>query len=56
MEGPAMFPVYDSLLADHGWRLVVLAGTLSVLASAVAISLFRARRRQGGALGSFGWP
>jgi diguanylate cyclase (GGDEF)-like protein len=40
MEGPAMFPGYDSLMADHGWRLVVLAGTLSVLASAVAISLF----------------
>jgi diguanylate cyclase (GGDEF)-like protein/PAS domain S-box-containing protein len=36
----AMFQVYDCLTVDHDWRLVVLAGAVCFLASAVAISLF----------------
>ena len=36
-----MFQVYTCLTIDHDWRLVALAGAVSFLASAVAISLFR---------------
>jgi PAS domain S-box-containing protein len=35
-----MFQVYTCLTVDHDWRLVVLAGAVCFLASAVAISLF----------------
>jgi diguanylate cyclase (GGDEF)-like protein/PAS domain S-box-containing protein len=35
-----MFQVYTCLTVDHDWRLVVLAGVVCFLASAVAISLF----------------
>jgi diguanylate cyclase (GGDEF)-like protein/PAS domain S-box-containing protein len=35
-----MFRVYTCLTVDHDWRLVVLAGAVCFLASAVAISLF----------------
>lgn len=35
-----MFRVYDCLTMDHDWRLVVLAATVCLLASAVAISMF----------------
>jgi diguanylate cyclase (GGDEF)-like protein/PAS domain S-box-containing protein len=35
-----MFQVYTCLTVDHDWRLVVLAGTICFLASAVAVSLF----------------
>src|SRR5271155_3339663 len=35
-----MFQVYTCLTVDHDWRLVVLAGAICFLASAVAISLF----------------
>jgi len=35
-----MFRVYSCLTVDHDWRLVVLAGTVCFLASAVAVSLF----------------
>ncbi len=35
-----MFQVYTCLTVDHDWHLVVLAGGVCVLASAVAISLF----------------
>jgi diguanylate cyclase (GGDEF)-like protein/PAS domain S-box-containing protein len=36
-----MFQVYTCLTVDHDWRLIALAGAVSFLASAVAISLFR---------------
>ena len=36
-----MFRVYAYLTVDHDWRLVVLAGIVCVLASAVAVCLFR---------------
>jgi PAS domain S-box-containing protein len=39
-EWSAMFQVYSCLTVDHDWRLVVLAGTVCFLASAVAISVF----------------
>ncbi len=35
-----MSQVYNCLTVDHDWRLVVLAATVCLLASAVAISLF----------------
>jgi diguanylate cyclase (GGDEF)-like protein/PAS domain S-box-containing protein len=35
-----MFQVYTCLTVDHDWHLVVLAGAVCFLASAVAISLF----------------
>jgi len=35
-----MFQVYTCMTVDHDWRLVVLAGVICFLASAVAISLF----------------
>jgi diguanylate cyclase (GGDEF)-like protein/PAS domain S-box-containing protein len=35
-----MFHVYTCLTVDHDWRLVVLAGAVCFLASAVAVSLF----------------
>jgi diguanylate cyclase (GGDEF)-like protein/PAS domain S-box-containing protein len=35
-----MFQVYTCLTIDHDWRLIVLAGAVCILASAVAISLF----------------
>jgi diguanylate cyclase (GGDEF)-like protein/PAS domain S-box-containing protein len=35
-----MFRVYTCLTVDHDWRLVVLAGIVCFLASAVAVSLF----------------
>jgi diguanylate cyclase (GGDEF)-like protein/PAS domain S-box-containing protein len=35
-----MFRVYACLTVDHDWRLVVLAGAVCFLASAVAVSLF----------------
>ena len=35
-----MFQVYTCLTVDHDWHLVVLAGVVCFLASAVAISLF----------------
>src|ERR1700688_812434 len=35
-----MFRVFACLTVDHDWRLVVLAGTVCFLASAVAINLF----------------
>jgi diguanylate cyclase (GGDEF)-like protein/PAS domain S-box-containing protein len=35
-----MFQVYTCLTVDHDWRLVVLAGAVCFLASAVAICLF----------------
>lgn len=35
-----MFKVYTCLTVDHDWHLVVLAGAVCLLASAVAISLF----------------
>src|SRR5580704_3926044 len=35
-----MFQVYTCLTVDHDWRLIVLAGAVCFLASAVAISLF----------------
>ncbi len=36
-----MFRVFTCLTVDHDWRLVVLAGTVCFLASAVAINLFQ---------------
>ncbi len=36
-----MFQVYTCLTVDHDWRLIVLAGAVCFLASAVAICLFR---------------
>ncbi|MBT1515083.1 EAL domain-containing protein [Bradyrhizobium sp. SRL28] len=43
-----MYRVLTCLTAEHDWRLVVLAGTICWLASAVAISLFhRARASRG---------
>ena len=45
-----MFQVLNCLTVEHDWRLVVLAGAVCLLASAVAISLFhRAQATQGGA-------
>src|SRR5579863_6297540 len=35
-----MFRVYTCLTVDHDWRLLVLAGAVCFLASAVAVSLF----------------
>ena len=35
-----MFRVYTCLTAEHDWRIVVLAGAVCFLASAVAIGLF----------------
>src|ERR1700689_4671948 len=35
-----MFRIYTCLTVDHDWRLVVLAVTVCLLASAVAINLF----------------
>src|SRR6202035_3704889 len=43
-----MFKVYDCLTVDHDWRLVVLAGAVCFLASAVAISLFHRARATSG--------
>jgi diguanylate cyclase (GGDEF)-like protein/PAS domain S-box-containing protein len=43
-----MFRVFACLTVDHDWRLVVLAGTVCFLASAVAINLFhRAQATKG---------
>ena len=43
-----MYRVLTCLTTEHDWRLVVLAGTICWLASAVAISLFhRARASRG---------
>src|SRR5262249_2944757 len=43
-----MYQVLSCLSTEHDWRLVLLAGTVCFLASAVAISLFdRARASQG---------
>jgi diguanylate cyclase (GGDEF)-like protein/PAS domain S-box-containing protein len=43
-----MFRVFSCLTVDHDWRLVVLAGTVCFLASAVAINLFhRAQATKG---------
>ena len=43
-----MYQVLTCLTTEHDWRLVVLAGTICSLASAVAISLFhRARASRG---------
>jgi diguanylate cyclase (GGDEF)-like protein/PAS domain S-box-containing protein len=43
-----MFQVLTCLTVEHDWRLVVLAGAVCLLASAVAISLFhRAQATQG---------
>src|SRR5882724_5431034 len=43
-----MYQVFNCLVFEHDWRLVVLGGTICWLASAVAISLFhRARASQG---------
>src|SRR5439155_1003679 len=43
-----MYRVLTCLATEHDWRLVVLAGTICWLASAVAISLFhRARASRG---------
>src|SRR6185312_7172585 len=43
-----MYRVLTCLTTEHDWRLVVLAGTICWLASAVAISLFhRARAARG---------
>jgi diguanylate cyclase (GGDEF)-like protein/PAS domain S-box-containing protein len=43
-----MFQVFTCLTEEHDWRLVVLAGAVCLLASAVAISLFhRAQASQG---------
>src|SRR5262249_53821557 len=43
-----MYQVLSCLSTEHDWRLVLLAGTVCFLASAVAISLFdRARAAQG---------
>jgi diguanylate cyclase (GGDEF)-like protein/PAS domain S-box-containing protein len=43
-----MFRVFTCLTVDHDWRLVVLAGTVCFLASAVAINLFhRAQATKG---------
>ena len=43
-----MYRVLTCLATEHDWRLVVLAGTICWLASAVAVSLFhRARTSQG---------
>src|SRR5580700_4993335 len=43
-----MFRVFSCLTVDHDWRLVVLAGTVCFLASAVAINLFhRAQATRG---------
>src|SRR5262245_57080235 len=36
-----MFRVLSCLAVEHDWRLVVLAGLVCLLASTVAISLFR---------------
>src|SRR5438445_12196006 len=47
-SGPAMYQVLTCLTTEHDWRLVLLGGTVCLLASAVAISLFhRARASQG---------
>jgi NO-binding membrane sensor protein with MHYT domain len=35
-----MFQVFSCLTVEHDWRLVVLAGVVCFLASAVAVSLF----------------
>jgi diguanylate cyclase (GGDEF)-like protein/PAS domain S-box-containing protein len=43
-----MFKVYTCLTVDHDWRLVVLAGVVCFLASAVAISLFHRARATSG--------
>src|ERR1700716_341402 len=43
-----MYQVFNCLVFEHDWRLVVLGGTICWLASAVAISLFhRAKASQG---------
>jgi diguanylate cyclase (GGDEF)-like protein/PAS domain S-box-containing protein len=39
-----MFQVYTCLTVDHDWRLIVLAGAVCIMASAVAISLFHRAR------------
>jgi diguanylate cyclase (GGDEF)-like protein len=45
-----MYQVWNCLSTEHDWRLVLLAGSVCFLASAVAISLFdRARASQGSA-------
>jgi diguanylate cyclase (GGDEF)-like protein len=43
-----MYRVLTCLTTEHDWRLVVLAGTICWLASAVAISLFHRARASGG--------
>src|SRR5579859_3152253 len=46
--GTGMYRVLTCLTTEHDWRLVVLAGAVCLLASAVAVSLFdRARASQG---------
>src|SRR5438876_7874131 len=43
-----MYQVLNCLVAEHDWRLVLLAGAICSFASAVAISLFhRARASHG---------
>src|SRR3979490_1005230 len=43
-----MYQVFNCLVFEHDWRLVVLGGTICWLASAWAISLFhRAKASQG---------
>src|SRR5689334_25285515 len=43
-----MYRVLTCLTTEHDWRLVVLAGTICWLASAVAISLFHRARASTG--------
>src|ERR687895_299833 len=48
LSGVCMYRVLTCLTSEHDWRLVVLAGAICWLASAVAISLFhRARASRG---------
>src|SRR3978361_2275904 len=43
-----MYQVFNCLVFEHDWRLVVLGGTICWLASAVGVSLFRrAKASQG---------
>jgi len=43
-----MFKVLTCLTTQHDWRLVVVAGIVCLLASLVAISLFRGARATSG--------
>src|SRR5882757_8300946 len=43
-----MYRVLNCLATEHDWRLVLLGGTVCLLASAVAISLFRRARASHG--------